>query len=252
MALPDQLEQRHQGVNAAERLIVALDLPTVEEAEALVGQLDGIVSFFKIGLRLHLAAGLNAFLDRLLQRGKRVFVDFKYNDVEETVQNAVDQAANRGVTFVTVHGNGKTIQAAKRGRGHRDIPKIFMVTVLTSLDAEDIRELGFPCELENLVLHRADQALKAGADGVIASGKEGHLIRGLAQDRLLIVTPGIRPGDTSTDEHKRPTTPTDAIHAGADYLVVGRPIYTAASPREAAAGIVKEMQAALDPRPQEF
>jgi orotidine-5'-phosphate decarboxylase len=237
-----------QELHAADRLIVALDLPSVKEAEALVRQLDGIVSFFKIGLRLHLAEGLNKFIDDLIASGKKVFVDFKYNDVEETVQNAVAQAAQRGITFITVHGNGKTIRAAKRGRGDRELPRIFIVTVLTSLDADDILDLGFPCALQDLVMHRARQALKDGADGVIASGQEGLLIREMARDRLLIVSPGIRPGDTSTDDHRRPATPTEAIEAGADFLVVGRPIYRAKDPRQAAEAIIAEMQAAIDRR----
>lgn len=249
VVLPAPIEQETEVVNAADRLIVALDVPTIEDARALVDELDGLVSFFKIGLRLHLAPGLNDFIGQLIDSGKKVFVDFKYNDVEETVQNAVDQAAQRRITFVTVHGNGKTIQAAKRGRGDRPLPKIFIVTVLTSLDADDIKDLGFPCDLKELVLLRAEQALKAGADGVITSGEEGHLIRGLAQNRLLIVTPGIRPRDTSTDDHKRPTTPTAAIEAGADYLVVGRPIYNAPNPRQAAEKIIAEIQEAFDSQP---
>ncbi len=244
----DKDPEQEQGkvIHAADRLIVALDLPTVEQNEALVHELNGVVSFFKIGLGLHLASGLESFLDRLIAKGNQVFVDFKYNDVPQTVENALDQAARRGITFVTVHGNGAAIQAAVRGRGSRALPKIFIVTVLTSLDADDIKDLGFPCSLEDLVLHRAQQALQAGADGVIASGRETDLIRRLAQDRLLIISPGIRLEDTSMDDHKRPVTPAKAIKAGADYLVVGRPIYDDPRPRPVAERMIAEMQSSFD------
>lgn len=239
---------RIQPIQASERLIVALDVPSIEEARKLVEQLDGLVSFFKVGLRLHLVPGVNEFISELVKSKKNVFVDFKYHDVDETVQNAVEQAANRSITFVTVHGNGSTIRAAIRGRGNRRLPKILIVTVLTSLDAADIKDLGYRCSVKTLVLHRAKMALEAGCDGVIASGLEAQEIKQLAQDRLLIVSPGIRLSDTSTDDHKRPASPSGAIRAGADYLVVGRPIIRASAPRRAAESIIEEMQIAFQKR----
>ena len=233
---------------ANERLIVALDVPSIEQAQALVEELKGLVSFFKIGLRLHLVPGVHELIAQLLREGNRVFADFKYHDVDETVQNAVEQAANRGITFVTVHGNGSTIRAAIRGRRNKDAPKILIITVLTSLDAADMKDLGYRCSVKALVLHRAKMALEAGCDGVIASGLEAEEIRQLAQDRLLIVSPGIRLRDASTDDHKRPATPTKAIEAGADYLVVGRPIIHAPNHRHATQRILEEMQAAFEKR----
>ena len=233
---------------ANERLIAALDVSSIESARSLVQQLEGLVSFFKVGFRLHLAPGLSDFIDWLNESGRKVFLDYKYYDVEETVQGAVRLAAERGITFVTVHGSGGTIRAAVRGRGENGFPKILIVTVLTSLDATDITAMGFPCSVEDLVVHRAKMALQAGCDGVIASGKEARAIRSLAQDRLLIVTPGVRLADTSTDEHKRPVTPSDAIASGADYLVIGRPILNAPDARHAAERIVNEMQEAFQRR----
>ena len=237
-------------VQANERLIVALDVPTIEQARTLVEQLDGLISFFKIGLGLHLAAGLEGFIDFLLAKNKKVFIDFKYNDIGETVEKAVEQAAMRDITFVTVHGNGGMIRAAVKGRGHKSSPKIFIVTVLTSLDAVDIKDLGFPCSVERLVLHRAQSALDAGCDGVIASGREAQAIKKITQDRLLIVSPGIRPKGASSDDHKRAASPTEAIEAGADYLVVGRPIIHTPTPRHAAERILEEMRVAFDKRSQ--
>jgi len=151
-----------------------------------------------------------------------------------------------GVSFLTVHGNGPIIRAAVEGRGKSDL-KILSVTVLTSLDSVDILDLGFQCKVDELVLYRARKALEAGCDGVIASGKEAEAIRSLAGDLpLLIVTPGIRPELASLDDHKRPVTPAAAITAGADYLVVGRPITASEDPRRAAESILSEMQAAFD------
>ncbi len=231
-------------LNARDRLIVALDVPRVADARDLIERLEGVVNFFKIGLELQFEAG-SAFIQELVRYGKRVFLDYKYFDVEETVRRAVAQAATLGISFLTVHGNGRTIQAAVEGRGSSPL-KILSVTLLTSLDASDIRELGFECSVEELVLHRAKKALEAGCDGVIASGQEASSIRSLARDRLLIVSPGIRPEGAGQNDHKRSATPTQAIEAGADYLVVGRPIRDAGDPKEAARKIIEEMQGAFD------
>lgn len=231
------------AIDAKERLIVALDVPTIAEAKRLVQRLDGLVSFFKIGLELQLAAGLD-FVQWLIQEEKKVFLDYKYFDVEETIKRAVAQVAAIGASFLTVHGHGRIIRAAVEGRGQSDL-KILSVTVLTSLDAFDIRDLGFECSVEELVLYRARKALEAGCDGVITSGHEARAIRELAKDRLLIVTPGIRPEGTRRNDHKRYVSPAEAIEAGADYLVVGRPIRNTNDPRMAAEKILAGMQSAF-------
>jgi orotidine-5'-phosphate decarboxylase len=233
-------------VHAGERLIVALDVPDIPAARSLVKELDGVASFFKVGLALQLASGVGDFIDELIHSHKKVFLDYKYMDIDETMRKAVARAASIGVTFLSIHGSGGITRAAVEGRGKSDM-KLLAVTVLTSLDAKDIKELGFQCPVEELVAHRARNAIEAGCDGVIASGEEAGKIRELAGDRpILIVTPGIRPLYKATDDHKRPVTPRDAIAAGADYLVIGRPITGDANPRASAERIVQEMQDAFD------
>jgi orotidine-5'-phosphate decarboxylase len=235
-------------IRAQERLIVALDLPSIEEARSLVAKLDGVASFYKVGLSLQLAEGVGPFIDELLTQGKRVFLDYKYLDVEETMRKAVARAASLGVTFLTVHGSGGIVRAAVEGRGEAGL-KLLSVTVLTSLDAQDIRELGFECSVEELVLYRARKSLEAGCDGVIASGWEAQKVRQIAADRpFLVVTPGIRPRSKTRDEQKRAMEPGVAIRSGADYLVVGRPVYGDPDPRASAERILEEMQPAFDER----
>jgi len=231
-------------VNVGERLIVALDVDSAEKATRLVEELDGVVSFFKIGIQLQLAAGMKP-VDWLLKRGKKVFLDLKYNDVPETVERAVHDAAKMGVSFLTIHGNGPTVRAAAKGRGSNSNLKLLSVTVLTSLDADDIKDLGFEVSVEELVLYRAKKALEAGCDGVIASGQEAKKIREFVGSKLLIVTPGIRPEGFSNQDQKRTATPRDAVLAGADYLVVGRAITTASNRRKAAVNVITEMQEAF-------
>lgn len=230
-----------------ERLIVALDVPSVEHADKLVETLGDSVEFYKIGMQLQFAAnggGLN-YAQTLLSRGKKVFLDSKLFDIGETIERAVENVARMGVNFLTVHGNGPTIRAAIKGRGTSHL-QILSVTVLTSLDAADLDDLGFTnVSVEELVLHRAKKALEAGADGVIASGEEAAKIREFAADKLRIVTPGIRRFTDAIGDQKRVTTPSDAIEAGADYLVVGRPISTAGDPRREAEAILAEVQVAL-------
>jgi orotidine-5'-phosphate decarboxylase len=246
---------------ARERLIVALDLESAAAARAMAGELDGVVDFFKIGLTLQLAPGIEQLIHDLVQRGKKLFLDYKYYDIAETVRKAVARAAEIGVHFLTVHGTSQCIQGAIQGRGQGQYPLIFVVTVLTSHDQADMAELGYTQHtVEQLVLHRARKALEAGCDGVIASGQEAAAIKGLlppGAKSLLVVTPGIRPDGYPEDDQKRRTTPRDAILAGADYLVVGRPITHPrssgfAGPREAATSILQQMQAAFEeahPRP---
>jgi len=193
-----------------------------------------------------MASGLEEFVSWLITSDRKVFLDFKYNDVDETVRNGLRNAAKAGIDFLTVHSeNGSTIRAAIEGRGNYDRPKILIVTVLTSLDSDDLMDLGYRLPLDQLVLNRAQKALDAGCDGVIASGREVRAIRSLpGGDSLLIVTPGIRPSDSPLNDHKRFTTPGDAIAWGADYLVVGRPIVRAEDPRRAALDILAEMETA--------
>lgn len=229
---------------AREKLIVALDFDTIEEAEHFVDVLGDEVTFYKIGLCLQLAGG-DQFAKKLIEeRHKRVFLDYKYFDIEETIKHAVARAAKLGVNFLTVHGAGGILRAAFEGRGNSNL-KILCVTVLTSMDAEDIKEMGFDCDVKRLVISRAVKALNAGCDGVIASALEAPEIRRETGGKLMIVSPGIRLEGSSADDQKRVARPDDAIRAGADYLVVGRPITQEANPRAAARHIIEQMAAAL-------
>jgi len=230
-------------VDAKDRLIVALDCDSMSQAEALVEGLEGLVSFFKVGIELQLSEGMSP-VKYLISKGKKIFLDLKYFDVSETVERAVRRAASLGVYFLTIHGNARNIEAAVKGRGDADL-KLLSVTVLTSLDACDIRDLGFQCSVEELVLHRAKKGLEAGCDGVIASGQEAGRIRSVLGDKLLIVTPGIRPVGFPKQDQKRAVTPQEAILQGADYLVVGRAITADPSPRKAAENVIRDMEEAF-------
>ena len=223
----------------AERLIFALDVQSVDEAKALVEQLGDAVVFYKIGLELFMAGGYFELLDWLASKGKKIFVDLKFFDVPETVKRAVAALAGRPVEFCTVHGNQGIMEAAvSAGSG----VKILGVTVLTSLDQGDLADLGFSCDTAELVLSRAKRALEAGCAGVISSGLEAARLRESLGDRLLIISPGIRPVENRpADDQKRIVTPSAAFEAGADYIVVGRPIRNAADPRAAAQAIQAEI-----------
>jgi orotidine-5'-phosphate decarboxylase len=215
-----------------------------------VDSLGGAANFYKVGLVMQLAEGVEVFIHRLIGEGKQVFLDYKYYDIGETLKKAVARASRLGVSFLTIHGSSALIKAAVEGRGDAGL-KLFTVTVLTSLDAGDMAEMGYTAHsIEELVLFRARKALDAGCDGVIASGLEAAKIREACGEKLLVVTPGIRPAGASVGDQKRVTTPAAAIGDGADYLVVGRPISAPESgtPREAAEAIVAEMQAAFDRR----
>lgn len=235
------------SVPIKDRLIVALDVPTTDQASAIVKNLGDAVSFYKIGMQLQFAGGI-AFVDQLISRNKKVFLDSKLFDIDETISRAVENVARMGVYFLTVHGNGKTIRAAVHGRGTTDL-KILSVTVLTSLDAADMADLGYEgVNIEKLALFRAGKALEAGADGVITSGKEAAAIREMAGSKLTIVTPGVRPDGTPINDQKRVVTPREAIRNGADYVVVGRPVLQASDPRKMAEGILGEIERALSER----
>jgi orotidine-5'-phosphate decarboxylase len=230
---------------AREKLIVALDFWKIEDARNLVRELGDDVSFYKVGLGLQLVGG-NEFAKELIAQGKRVFLDYKYYDIEETVSRAVAQAAELKITFLTVHGVASIMKAAVAGRGNSDM-KILGVTVLTSMDAGDIKEMGFECNVEELVIARAKKALEVGVDGVVASAREAAELRKQTSNKLMIVSPGIRPGGSAKDDQKRVATPFEAIRAGADYLVLGRPVYGADDPKAAAQAIIQEMADALRP-----
>jgi orotidine-5'-phosphate decarboxylase len=222
-------------IPAAERLIFALDVPDADAARTLTEKLGDSVRFYKLGLELMMAGGYFDLLDWLVERDKRVFVDLKFFDVPATVGRAVARLRNRGVTFATVHGNQSIMEAAAEAKG--DVG-ILAVTVLTSLDRGDLDDLGFRCDVEQLVLSRARRALEAGCDGVISSGLEARTLRQSVDDRLIVVTPGIRPVDNRPeDDQKRVVTVQEAFGNGADYIVVGRPIRDAADPRVAAESI---------------
>jgi orotidine-5'-phosphate decarboxylase len=224
-----------------DRLIVALDLPEAAAARALVQRIGDAAGFYKIGLELCMAAGFFELLDWLHGQGKQVFVDLKFFDIPETVARAVRALSEHGAQFCTVHGNQGIMEAAAQEK--RQGLKVLAVTALTSLDRGDLEDLGFQCDVEALVLSRARRALAAGCDGVVSSGLEVAKLRAEAPRELIVVTPGIRPVDNRAEsDQKRVMTPARALQAGADYLVVGRPIRDAADPRAAALAIQDEIR----------
>jgi orotidine-5'-phosphate decarboxylase len=223
-----------------DRLIFALDVADAGQARKLATELGDAVSFYKIGLELAMSDGYFDLLDWLVSRDKRVFLDVKLFDVPATVAAAVRNLADRGATFATVHGNQSIMEAAAAVKG--DL-RILAVTVLTSLDRGDMDDLGFDCDVEELVLSRARRALEAGCDGVISSGLEVPRLREHVDEQLIVVTPGIRPVDNRpADDQKRVVSVEQAFANGADHIVVGRPIRNADDPRAAAESI----QASID------
>jgi orotidine-5'-phosphate decarboxylase len=225
--------------NPNERLIVALDVTSAEAALQLIAQLGGLISFYKVGLELYTSAGPE-FVRSLVSQGKKVFLDLKFFDIGETVRRATRQVARMGASFLSVHEGGMTVASAVAGAQGSDL-KILAVTVLTSMDDSDLQETGISWNMEDLVMRRARKALERGCHGVIASGQEARDIRKIAP-ATLIVTPGIRPAGASLDDQKRAATPAEAIKAGADYIVVGRPIRDSKDPHAAAQQILNEMQ----------
>ena len=234
------------SIKARDRLIFALDVPSSDEADRLIDRVGEHVTFVKVGLELYTAAGPE-MVERLVRRGKRVFLDLKFLDIEETVRRATARVAAMGVEFLTIHANRKALAAAVHGRGDSPL-KLLAVTVLTNFDGQDLRDMGIQRTVHDLVTARALLASEVGCDGVVASGEEPGILRPKVGPRFLIVTPGVRPAGKGVDDHARATTPTQTIAAGADYLVVGRPIRDAADPAAAAAAIIAEMQAAFDQR----
>ena len=224
-----------------ERLIFALDVPSLDEAQALISNLGDSVEFYKLGLEVFLSGHYFELMAELKGKGKKVFADLKLFDIPATVAAAVRQLARHDVDFCTVHGNDSMLKAASDAKGNM---QILAVTALTSLDQGDLDDLGFQCDARTLVLSRARRALALGCDGVVSSGLEVATLREHTDPRLITVCPGIRPIHND-DDQQRVMTPYQAIHDGADYLVVGRPIRAAENPAAAAEAIQDEIARAL-------
>ena len=231
-------------IPAQQRLILPLDLPSCDEAEAIITQLGDAVQFYKIGYQLMPIGGIS-LARRLIQSGKKIFLDFKFLDIGATVEKGVASATRLGGHFLTVHAERDAMAGAIAGRGDNQQLKLLAVTVLTSWDKNNLSDQGIDQDVEALVLHRAERAAEAGFDGVVASAKEAAAIRQRFGETLHIVTPGVRPTGARHDDQKRVVTPQEAIRAGADYLVIGRPILSAASPAIAADEIVSQIKQAI-------
>ncbi len=233
-----------KSIDNRDRLIFAMDVPDCERAKSLAEELGDAVNFYKIGLELMMRGEYFDLLDWMLERDKKVFCDLKFFDIPATVGSAVRQLKDRGASFVTVHGNQSIMEAAAENKG--DSLKVLGVTVLTSLDRGDMDDLGFDCDIEALVLSRARRALEAGCDGVISSGLEVAKLRESVDEKLLVITPGIRPVDNRPEgDQKRVVTVETAFSNGADYIVVGRPIRDAEDPRAAAENIQASIEATV-------
>jgi len=226
-----------------DRLIVPLDLPSVELAEAMIARLGDSVTFYKIGYQLAYAGGL-PLVRKLVDSGKKVFIDLKLHDIGNTVARGVESIAKLGATFLTVHAYPQTMKAAVEGRAGSGL-KILAVTVLTSYDDGDMHAAGYRLGVSDMVEARAQQAQVLGVDGIVCSAEEAAALRKVIGHQMCLVTPGIRPAGSATGDQKRIMTPARAIAAGADYLVVGRPIIEAADPRAAAEAIHQEISQSL-------
>jgi orotidine-5'-phosphate decarboxylase len=226
-------------LDARDRLILALDTPTLAEAEAMIAKTRGAVGVYKVGYQLAFAGGL-PLAERLARDGTRVFLDMKLHDIGNTVANGVESIAAMGVDFLTVHAYPQTMKAAVEARGTSKL-KILAVTVLTSYDDADLAAAGYRLSVIELAADRARQAREIGVDGIVCSAEEAERLRKIVGPEMLLVTPGIRPAGAASGDQKRIMTPAKAIAAGADYLVVGRPIVQAPDPKAAAEAIVKEI-----------
>jgi len=229
-----------------ERLIVALDLPSVKAAGDMVERLDDAASFYKIGYQLAFAGGL-PFAQELIAAGKQVFLDLKLHDIGNTVEKGVESVAQMGATFLTVHGFAQTMKAAVAGK-HGSSLRILAVTVLTSYDDADLADAGYAKGVAALAAQRAQQARDIGIDGLVCSAEEATNLRKIVGPDMVLVTPGIRPLGSAVGDQKRVMGPARAIRSGADYLVVGRPITEAPDPKQAAEAIVKEIAQAAGTR----
>ncbi|BCP55852.1 orotidine 5'-phosphate decarboxylase [Kaistia sp. 32K] len=225
-----------------DRLIVGLDLPTVDAAEEMVATLGDTVTFYKVGLQLCFAGGLT-FAERLVDQGKKVFLDVKLLDIDNTVEHAVQNIAKLGMHFCTIHAYPKAMRAAVKGKGTSDL-RLLAVTVLTSMDEADLAAAGYATNPAELVARRAADARAAGMNGIVCSPEEAGAMRAVVGAGMAIVTPGIRPAGSIVGDQKRVATPAAAIRAGADHLVVARPILEAADPKAAAKAILSEIEVA--------
>lgn len=228
------------SLDARERLIVALDVPSVAVAEAMTARLGESAWFYKIGYQLAFAGGL-PFAARLIAEGKQVFLDLKLHDIGNTVAKGVEIVAELGATFLTVHAYPQTMKAAVDGKRNSKL-RILAVTVLTSYDDADLAAAGYEMSVKELATARAAQARDIGIDGLVCSAEEAASIRDIAGPGMVLVTPGIRPAGSAMGDQKRIMTPARAIEVGADYLVVGRPILEARDPKAAADAIVAEIE----------
>jgi orotidine-5'-phosphate decarboxylase len=229
-------------VSSRDRLIVALDVPNVAAAEAMIARLGDSVTFYKIGYQLGYAGGF-PLVRKLVDAGKKVFLDLKLHDIGNTVAKGVESVAGLGATFLTVHAYPQTMKAAVEARAGSKL-KILAVTVLTSYDETDLREAGYRLGVSDLVKLRAEQAKAIGVDGLVCSAEEAANLRTITGSQMSLVTPGIRPAGSAVGDQKRIMTPARAIAAGADYLVVGRPVMEASDPKAAAEAIVREIEQA--------
>ena len=220
-------------------LIIALDVESASEARALVDRLGDAGRFYKVGMELYASAGMD-FVRELRGRGKDVFLDMKFYDIGETVKRAVAQVARTGVRFLTVHGSGPVMRAAVEGRGASDL-KLLAVTVLTSFDREDLADLGYPCEVADLVALRVRKARESGIDGLVCSPLEARAVRAIAGPDAILVTPGVRSAGAGRGDQKRVATPGEAMRDGANYLVIGRQVTRAADPAGEVARILAEL-----------
>lgn len=234
-----------KNIPLRERIIIALDVPTPDQAKEIVKKCEARTSFFKVGLQLFMASWFET-VDWLVDRGHQVMLDLKFFDIPETVKLAVEQVNNRGVRFATIHGNDPIIRAAIEARGNT---QLLAVTVLTSFGEKDMRAMGMTQSIEDLVYFRAKRALELGCDGVVSSGLEAEKMRSSLGEKLLIVTPGIRPGANvmqAMDDQKRVMTAGAAIKGGANHVVVGRPITKAADPLKVIEEMQEEIAAVID------
>jgi orotidine-5'-phosphate decarboxylase len=234
------------SLDARERLIVALDVPAAKAAEAMVARLGDSVWFYKIGYQLAFAGGLSLAAE-LIAAGKQVFLDLKLHDIGNTVTKGVESIAQLGATFVTVHAYPQTMKAAVEGKRGSTL-RILAVTVLTSYDDADLAAAGYEMNVNELAAARAAQARDIGVDGLVCSAEEAATLRSIAGARMVLVTPGIRPAGSAAGDQKRIMTPARAIEAGADFLVVGRPVLEAGDPKAAADAIVAEIEKASQRR----
>ncbi|RLA85111.1 MAG: orotidine-5'-phosphate decarboxylase [Deltaproteobacteria bacterium] len=226
-----------RGIPLEKRIIFALDVPSEREAREWVLRLKPFIRFYKVGLELFLASGFG-IVDWILQQDCEVMLDLKLFDIPNTVRGAIERIRERGVTYTTVHGNDGILEAAVKAKGNL---KVLAVTVLTSLDEGDLRDLGFQCNVQELVLSRARRALQLGCDGVVTSGEELKVLRERLGQGLIAVVPGVRPvSNRPVDDQKRVITPREAFLLGADHIVVGRPIRTSPNPEETARQMLDE------------